>query len=176
MDVALSEDDITGALAREGVSARIVEFAHLGRYKTAPELLAGGPVVLYLAVTPSFGHWACVFERAREVEVFDSAGTMVDQDLFTLDPETRRQLHETQPLLMELLLDPATNPLPVVINNRPLQQFAQHTQTCGRWVVWRLLHQSMSDEAFQASLDEAKRPGESYDQLVVRLTRPLVGK
>ena len=129
--------------------------------------------MIYVAVTPSYGHWACSWERAGTVHVFDSSGRVVDADLLTLDAATRRQLHETSPCLMELLLKSSK---PVDINTTPLQCMKQGVETCGRWVTYRLLHQDLSDDAFVRLIESQRQGSESDDAVIVRLTRGIFGE
>jgi hypothetical protein len=173
MDIGLSESQILGALRKGGVPARVVEFKDICSYASIDALLQHGPAVVYVAVTAGYGHWTACFERAGTVHVFDSSGKVVDADLLTLDVETRRQLHETEPCLMELLLKSSK---PVDVNSTPLQCMKAGVETCGRWVTYRLLHQDLSDDAFVRLVESQRQGSESDDSIIVRLTKPIFGE
>ena len=174
-DVALSDRQIIDVLAAHGLRTHVVEFADIPRYRTPTDLLAGDEaVVIYVRTGPSFGHWTTLFRRGAELEVFDSAGAAIDQDLLFLPPAERVALHETQPFLLEMLEDPARNTEQVEVNGMRYQRLTDAVNTCGRHVIVRLLHRNLSSEQYDAFMRGAKRRGETYDQLVVRLTNPLL--
>lgn len=170
--VALSNKDISRALQGAGVPFQIISFPELARFRSVDDLLARGAVVLFLELPGHVGHWQAVFRApSGEVEVFGPYGLTPREALGTLDTATRARLHESAPLLERLLAGER-----VVINQVDLEAWRPDVQTCGRWVVLRLVHQDMTDAEFLAWLRAQRRPGETADDLVVRLTRPLLGK
>jgi len=162
MDRPLSDTEISKSLDGE---VRIVSYHELKRFKSIENLLhpCGRAAILYPQSSQGEGHWVGVLCYRKPkgkitVEVFDPYGHMpdlgdlkVDSELSFLDPHHRKGMGIHRAYLSELLIDfLERNPKigRVEYNEKPFQKWGQHINTCGRWVIARLMHNNMSLKEF----------------------------
>jgi hypothetical protein len=88
------------------------------------------------------------------------------------------RLHEDVPILQGLFKDAASRGLNTTYSKRGYQNAHDNSETCGRHVAVRLLNSDMTDAQYSRYIDsEARRMnGASPDEVVVRLTYPLIQK
>lgn len=169
MDKALSGEEISNLLDGK---IKVLPYPEVSRFDTLDQLLEphGRAAILYMS-RPGFGHWVLLHKiRGKTVELFDSYGLCVDDELDYLPAEFRKQSNQLRQHLTHLLVQPKYK---VAYNDHPLQSLKRGVSTCGRWVVCRALNSDMSTDAFARKVRKAaKRLKVSPDQLVCQLVSP----
>jgi hypothetical protein len=163
---AYSDADIRAALG----SIPIHKYPELKGMASPDALFKGHNAVILLFLTEgkNEGHWIAVLDHGTHYEVFDSFGTVVDGDRKWLDKEKLMEFGETLPLLSNLL---GKGNKPTDHNTDKLQR--DKSNTCGRWVVWRVKNAHTPLKAFVAEMKHG--PG-TPDQKVVECTFSLLNK
>jgi len=124
-------------------------------------------VLLFLTESESDGHWLAVLDHGDHYEVFDSFGTAIDGDRKWLDKKELLEFDESAPLLSNLL---AKGNKPVNHNTTKLQR--DDADTCGRWVVWRILNANIPLHKFVELMKGSGK--KTPDDLVTELTYDTV--
>ena len=130
----------------------------------------GRAVVLFLTEDETTGHWTGLLRNDNTIEYFDPYGSAPDADRKWLSKEKLRQLDEDRPLLTKLLRGSG---MKVYFNTRPFQEDKTDVNTCGRWVVSRLLHRQLSLPQFNAMVKKSKM---KPDDFVSALTYKIIKK
>lgn len=147
MDYALSLDDIFSLTSGR---TNILTNRSLAGVKRIEQILKyGACVVLYETKTNS-GHWCCVFTRGpKEMQWFDSYGLMPDSELQFIDRNFRRQSNQVSTHLTRLLLEwKQRTGGEVRYSQYRLQKLSPRDNTCGRFVVLRLLMRDLDEDEF----------------------------
>lgn len=165
-EYAYSDADITAALG----SVPIHRYPELKGMSSPDSLFKGNKaaVLLFLTEGRNNGHWLAVLDHDSHYEVFDSFGTAIDGNRKWLDEKKLMEFGQTLPLLSILL---QKGDKPVVHNTSKLQ--ANQADTCGRWVVWRILNAKTPLDSF---VSEMKTGSGTPDDKVVELTYGILDK
>lgn len=142
---ALSNQDIQDILEPDTKIWVYPDFATMSSIDDAFDSL-GRCVFLFLTVSPSVGHWLCMFKRGNNIiEYFDSYGEKPEAQRKWISEDTLEELGEEEPYLMNLL---RASSYKVFWNTHAYQKDKQDYNTCGRWVVARLLCKDKSNLEF----------------------------
>lgn len=166
MNRALTGEEIKQLL---GGHIKVLRYRDVDDYNTLDELLAPyGKVAILIESKPGFGHWVLVQKlKGKRVEMFDSYGLCVDDELDYIDPEFRRQSNQLKRHLTELMVQ---RKYQIHYNDHPLQALKQGVSTCGRWVTLRAANADMNIDAFARKVRrEAKQAKMTPDELVCKL-------
>lgn len=160
MDYALTDKD----LSRFG---RVVLYKQLATFKDVDRLLKNGVCfILYNIQSDNSGHWTCLTKRNRHtLDYFDSYGWK---------PDTNQKKYSDRPYVdnyLSMLLK--KSPYDIHYNDVDYQKMDDDIATCGRHCLYRSLNKELNEEQYKKKLDAY---GEDYDQLIVELTRPIIGK
>jgi len=169
-EYALGDDDLRTLL---GSNVKIITYPELGKESLQSLLGPGGhTILLFLTESATHGHWLTVLgqDGGKKIEVFDSFGTPVDGDRVWLDQNKLSSLHETLPLLGNVLDAARQQGIEVVHNTTKLQ--GDHADTCGRHVVVRLLNKALPIDQYVKALKGQGNP----DQVVTKITYDILGK
>jgi hypothetical protein len=166
MEYAYSDSDIRAALG----NIPIHKYPELKAMASPDALFKRRKAVILLFLTEgrNEGHWIAVLDHDTHYEVFDSFGVSIDGNRKWLDKEQLMEFGQTLPLLSNLL---GKGNKPVNHNSTKLQ--ADESDTCGRWVVWRIKNAHKPLETFVAEMKEG--PG-TPDQKVVELTYGILDR
>lgn len=157
MNYLVTETDIRNTLG----NVNIVVYRDLHRVKSLFDLFKGKPYfVLLYEHAPNIGHWCLVINHGDRIEVFDSYGIKVDDELGFSTKEFREQTN-MRPHLSKLLLDTGKK---VEYNHFKLQ--GEKSATCGRYVIWRALLHFLTLEDFKKFLTD---PDMTPDELIIFL-------
>jgi len=170
MQYALGDDDLRTLL---GNDVKIITYPELGKESLGDLLGPGGhTLLLFLTEDKTHGHWLTVLgqDGGKKIEVFDSFGTPIDGDRAWLDQNKLSSLHETLPLLGDILKAAQEEGIQVVHNTTKLQ--GDHADTCGRHVAVRLLNKELPIEEYVKRLKGQGNP----DEVVTKITYNLLGK
>lgn len=113
----------------------------LGKYKSC--------VLLYETTQPLYGHWCVVFQQDRDtIEFMDSYGYLIDTEISNnfMNKEILKNFYSQGPILRKLIY--YSKYKYIVYNNHRLQERKIGVNTCGRWVVCRLLFRDLTLEEF----------------------------
>ena len=166
MDYAYTDSDIRAAIG----PVPIHKYPEL-KAMASPDALFKrnkAAVLLFLTEGKNIGHWITVLDHGTHYEVFDSFGMAIDGNRKWLDKEQLMEFGQTLPLLSNLL---GKGNKPVDHNSTKLQ--ADDSDTCGRWVVWRIKNAHKPLDAFVAEMKAG--PG-TPDQKVVEVTYDILDK
>lgn len=170
MQYPLGDDDLRDIL---GQDLKVLTYPEL-KGQTLKSLLGPGghTLLLFLTENATTGHWLAVLgqEGGKKIEVFDSFGTPVDGDRAWLDQSRLLSLHETLPLLGDILKEANQEGIQVVHNTHKLQ--SDRVDTCGRHVAVRLLHGDIPINEYVSQLKGAGNP----DEVVTSITYKLIGR
>lgn len=149
-----------------GGKIKIILYSQLKNYNSINELLEPyDKVVILYYWKKYFGHWICIFKNVNgNIEVFDSLGSWIDDTLYTIDKEFRKQNNEDYKYLTKLLYDCNCE---VEYNDKQLQ--SNKTSTCGRWCVYRLKRDDLTIEEFQDLFKKNK----NKDSKIISLTNTI---
>ncbi len=126
---SLSNEDIQKILP----NCNILVYSDLKNYRRLDDIRL--PCVILFRTSPTYGHWTCLFRnKLGEIEFFDSYGKFPDDELEFIDEETKKELNESFPYLLNLMKDYSNH---INFNNYWLQ--GKGVCTCGRHCVLRML-------------------------------------
>lgn len=118
---------------------KIISYPELDDYDTIEELLYpyDKVIILYLQ-KKGYGHWTCLFRHKNLIEVFDSYGYFVDDQLdFHIDAHFRK-INKMEYPMLSLLLYEAFDRYEMTFNEHKFQKKDNITATCGFHCVSRL--------------------------------------
>jgi hypothetical protein len=130
----------------------------------------GRCVLLFLTENNQTGHWVGLVRSANMIEYFDPYGSAPDADRKWLTKQKLRELDEEKPHLTRLL---RRSNMKVYFNTYEFQEDKQSINTCGRWVVARLLHRKKTLRQFY---NMVMNSGLKPDDFVSALTFEIIKK
>lgn len=147
MDYALSSDDI---FSLTNGRTNIVANRDLANVKRIEQVLKHGACVVLYETKPRSGHWCCVYLRnPKEIQWFDSYGLMPDSELQFIDRGFRRRSNQVSTHLTRLLLEwMQRTGGKVKYSQYRLQKLSPRDNTCGRFVVLRLMLRDLDEDEF----------------------------
>lgn len=165
---ALSNTDIEKILGK----TKLFTYPQLGDLQSWEDMFDedGRCVLLFLTENQSTGHWIGLLRNAKQIEYFDPYGEEPGATKAWLSKERLRQLDQDQPYLTRLLRGSG---MKVYYNTHPFQSDKSDVNTCGRWVVSRLLLRRKTLKQFY---DAVKNSGMKPDNFVSALTFKILGK
>lgn len=137
---------------------RWIEYDDILKYKSLYDLMNLGACVILLEIESRIaspvGHFIILLDHGSHYEHFDSYGLTMDEErAFTQEHHLTNIFKNSRK--------------PIVDNTRKLQAFREDINTCGRWVVTRLLLRDMELQPFLRLLDYFHI---NYDNLVAIMT------
>lgn len=166
IEYAYTDADISAALG----SIPIHRYPELKGMSSPESLFKGNKaaVILFLTEGRNNGHWICVLDHGSHYEVFDSFGMAIDGNRKWLDEKKLMEFGQTLPLL-SILLDKGNKP----VNHNSTKLQANDANTCGRWVVWRILNSATPLDTFVSEMKSGKG---TPDQTVTERTYGILDK
>ena len=153
-------------LALVGGKGKVVRYRDLADVGSVDELLGPhGRVFILYESQPGYGHWTVLLRRGKNsVELFDSYGLPVDDELDFLPVRFRQETGQARAHLSQLL---GHSPYRIEYNNHRLQSTRPGIATCGKWCALRALNSRMGVDAFARRVRaECRRRKLSPDELV----------
>lgn len=130
----------------------------------------GRCVLLFLTENHSTGHWIGLIRNKNTIEYFDPYGEPPEGDKKWIPEERLRRLDQDQPYLTRFL---RSSKCKVYCNLYQFQADKADVNTCGRWVVSRLL---LREKTLKQFYDAVKKSGMKPDDFVSALTFKILGK
>ena len=167
-EYALSNHDIERILGK----TRILTYPELDDLQSWEDAFDedGRCVLLFLTENKATGHWIGLIRNGHTIEYFDPYGEPPEGDKKWIPEHKLKQLDQDEPYLTRFLRDSKCK---VYCNLYPFQSDRQDVNTCGRWVVSRLLCRKMTLKQFY---DQVKKSGMKPDDFVSALTFKILGK
>jgi hypothetical protein len=139
-DNALSFNQLQDLVGpRQTEECRWIVYDELTKFKRVSDLMNLGAAVILLQIesprAPKVGHFILLLDHGSHYEHFDSYGLTMDQE---------RKITEEHHLTNIF----KTSTKPIIDNHNKLQTFREDINTCGRWVVARLLLKKMELDSF----------------------------
>lgn len=166
---ALSGEEILNMLHNK---TNLMLYRDLYKYDNLKDVL--GPhkacVILYETREPLYGHWCVIFEQNPDtIEFMDSYGYLIDNEISPdfMSADILKRFYNG-PKLRRLIYDSRYKY--IVYNDHPLQERKFGINTCGRWVVTRLLFRNMPLDKFVKYLYSFKM---NLDDIVTIITEML---
>lgn len=179
---SLSGNDMRSAI--QGI--RIVEYPKLATVDDIFDVFdSDGRCVLFFITSEQgvnmVGHWLCIFydQEQNTINHFDSYGIYPDDEEEYLSKNIGIKLKENGPLLMPLLQKANEEKgTKIFYNNVKIQQMKADVDTCGRYVIARLIHKNLSNQQFIQFLNQLKTEYnvKTYDDAVTQYTYNIIDK
>lgn len=139
-DNALSFEQLKDLVGpKQAASCRWIEYDEIVKFKNIQELMDLGACVILLQIetprAPKVGHFIVLLDHGSHYEHFDSYGLSIDQELRITDE------HHLTNIFRAVRK-------PIKDNPKRLQTIREDVNTCGRWVVARLLLRQMELDSF----------------------------
>jgi hypothetical protein len=132
----LSDSDIDRWVGK----GHIIKYSDLADYSNINELLPNDKDFKIILVESSVnqGHWVAIMKYGDIIEYFNSYGTKFEYD-FKFIPTMVKHLLGQGGNLLTKLLKTKDKGQKIYYNKKKLQQINDNVNTCGRWVVARVL-------------------------------------
>jgi hypothetical protein len=165
---ALSNGDIEQILGK----TKILTYPELDDLPSWEDMFDedGRCVLLFLTQDEQTGHWVSLIRNGTSIEFFDPYGQKPEGTKKWLSKERLRMLDQDKPYLTRLLRE---SKMVVYYNQYPFQEDQTNVNTCGRWVVSRLLERRKTLRQFY---NMVKKSGMTPDDFVSALTFKIIGK
>jgi len=160
----LSDDEIKKYLP----NTPIIMYSELPKFNNIEDILKtdGDCCVLMYQDSENTGHWCGLLRQPKRIEFFDSYGIYPDKQLSWVHAGTRHNIGINGKYLSNLF---NKTPLKIVYNTEPYQKQGNEIATCGRHVVFRLLHKNLPLTKYHNMIrKETKKQGIDYDALVAK--------
>lgn len=163
MNYALSAADIYRLLNHK---TNVILYRDLAYVNKIEDVMRNGSCVILYESKDNSGHWCCIFLRGpKEIQWFDSYGLLPDSELQFIRRNYRRRSNQYFTHLTKLLLDWMRRTGGVVkYSEYRLQKLKKGDNTCGRFVVLRLLLRDLDEDEFAEVVPNS--------QTAVKLTSP----
>ena len=133
---------------------KVMLYEELEQYNTIEDAMGEhGAIALLYQEQKFFGHWACVLDQGNYIEIYDSYGVPVDDELKFSEFNMRKHEGTIQPHLTVLLNKSGRK---VIHNSRKLQLLRQNVNTCGRYCALRILMRDLPMDKFNKFIGENK--------------------
>lgn len=124
---------------KQASQCRWLVYDDLQNFKTIDQVLSLGAAVILLQIearnAPKVGHFIVLLDHGNHIEHFDSYGLTIDEEV-----AITQEHHLTNMFKMSRR--------PIRENVKKLQTLREDVNTCGRWVVTRLLLRSYELDKF----------------------------
>lgn len=179
---SLSNDDISQLLEcmlPRGCCCPIIKYPELRKIDDILQYLEkyGFVVILFMNGSFNYGHWCCMtvspYSKDTDemsINFFDSYGIAPDSQKDYIDNNFLELSDQDRNYLSELLLLISDN-YNIEYQEKNLQKKKKGNNTCGRWVVCRILTKDIPLNKFQKIMNNGKF---TPDQKVVKMTNLLM--
>ena len=155
-----------------------LRYPDIKRFGNVDALLSSSAIsvifVLYLVDSSDSGHWTTLLrDTSGKICFCDPYGLCVDSELAFISAKKRRELDETAPLLLSLLVA-GSQEEQWEFNSFDLQSKNPKDQTCGRYAILRALRRDLDSNGFVQWMKEEAKKDNNFDLCSVRLTEPYL--
>ena len=162
MDKSLSTEDIVNQ-----VNCNVLKYSDIKNYNSIDDMLINDRCVILYETTKNKGHWTCLYKYKNTIYFFDSYGNNHEEQKNFIPNKIKKALKQDHKRLTELLYNSNYD---VEYNETQLQQFKNNINTCGRWVVVRMMYPHISVDNFKKLfLNKTKKA----DEIIYELTKKI---
>jgi hypothetical protein len=153
-----------------GLDVPIIKYSELSNYNNMEELLPNDKDFKIILTESEYnsGHWCCIMRYGNIIEWFDSYGVHPEGQLSFIPLPIKQMLGEDKYHLTRLLKTLKPNQK-IIFNNKAFQVLKDGVNTCGRWVIARILTMRIGYN-LQDFIDLLKKKkqqtGKPYDILI----------
>jgi hypothetical protein len=144
--------ELTGSDMTRLSGAHVVLYGDLPKYASFQDMVGSGAAVLFPIASKKSGHWMGAWQQGDESHIFDPIGMRLDAELRYVAAGERQAVGADQPQFHVLLQ--RSPPSKVCVSTVHFEKNQPGIETCGRWVVLRLRHKDMEDDAFDHFVQE----------------------
>jgi hypothetical protein len=153
-----------------GLDVPIIKYSELSNYNNMEELLPNDKDFKIVLTESDFnsGHWCCIMRYNNNIEWFDSYGVHPEGQLSFIPLQVKQMLGQNKHHLTRLLKTLKPNQK-IIFNNKALQVLKDGVNTCGRWVVARILTMRIGytlPDFLNLLKNKKKETGKPYDILI----------
>jgi hypothetical protein len=153
-----------------GLDVPILKYSELSEYNDINELLPNDKDFKIILTESEYnsGHWCAIMKYGNNIEWFDSYAEHPDGQLSFIPQQIKKMLGQNHHHLTRLLKTVKPNQK-IIFNNKPFQVLKDGINTCGRWIIARILTMRMGYTLpeFQQLLKKKKQEtGKPYDILI----------
>lgn len=164
INYSLSNFDIEKKLNNK---VKIITHSEIKNYKNIDDLLQPyDKVVILYKNSKNYGHWTCLFRNDEGINFFDSYGGKIDGIKKFIPLNLNKELNQDHKNLIKLLIKSNEN---IHYNNHQLQKLDPNINTCGRWVVFRLLNTYLTHDEFNELFKNRNKTSDELITLLVPL-------
>ena len=148
----------------------VIKYSELADVKSIYDLLPKDMTykIILIEEQTNKGHWVCILRYGRTIEAFDSYSGTIDNELKYIPELMKRILGEDKKHLSRLLKE--VKDRQVIYFKKRLQKLQDGINTCGRWVILRILMMKEFFYTLQDFLDfiqkSVEETGMTTDELV----------
>lgn len=150
----------------------ILKYSELSNYNSIQQLLPRNKSWKIILIENEYnsGHWTLIMHyNNNTIEWFNSYGTFPSEELDYISNNQNEQLNQDVKYL-NILLTQALPKFNIIYNKRKLQQLEDGVNTCGKWIILRIIMMekyNMDLNQFLQFIDNLKKQFKlSYDELV----------
>lgn len=149
---------------------KVIKYSDLANYNNINDLLPNDKDFRIILIESSVnqGHWVAVMKYGDILEYFNSYGTKMEHDFKFIPTMVKHLLGQGGNLLTNLLKTKGKDQK-VYYNKKRLQEINDNVNTCGRWVVCRILAMLMGyelDDFINKVEEKEEETGKPSDILV----------
>jgi len=135
---SLTDGDIARYFG-EGAEGKILKYSELANYKHIDELLPKERDfrVILVEHQNNQGHWCCIMKYNKTIEWFNPYGVRPDGQKNMLGKLRNQLLGQAEDYMTHLMK--SSKGYKLVYNKARLQKLKQGINTCGRWIILRII-------------------------------------
>ena len=142
-------------------SEDIIKYSDLKNYPTIADLLPEQKDFRIILIEDKYnsGHWVVVLRDGKNIEYFNSYGAKWDYDWKFINRMIRTILGQNTNEMTRLMDQAEKDGYKVTYNKTRYQTLSSGSQTCGRWVIFRIETHKMgyNNEQFKELVDKFKK-------------------
>lgn len=166
----ITDSDLTRYFGKRDFK-NIIKYSDLADYHSIQQLLPRNKSwkIILIENQLNSGHWALLLRYGNTIEWFNSYGTFPSLELDFISHLQNSFLNQDVKHL-NILLTQALSKFKIIYNKRQLQKVQDGVNTCGKWVIWRIIMMekyNMDLQQFINLVDNLKKQYKlSSDELV----------
>jgi len=132
-----------GDIARyygDGAESKILKYSELANYRHIDELLPKERDfrVILVEHENNQGHWCCIMKYNKTIEWFNPYGVRPDGQKNLLGKIRNQMLGQAEDYMTNLMK--SSKGYKLIYNKARLQKLRQGINTCGRWIILRIIY------------------------------------
>lgn len=150
----ISDDDLKRYFG-ENVQENVIKYSELSKYNDISDLLnkdKSYKIILFENEINS-GHWLLILRYNSTIEFFNSYGLKPNADFAFVSRIKNWFLGQNPNYLKNLLDNAEKNGFNVIYNKTKLQQMKKGINTCGRWIILRIIMMQFFNQDLQGFLN-----------------------